>query len=99
MDEETNDVSSQLNSELNSYGIQNVLGCEDNNLNSCEDKKSTSCQNDEQREKDTVCPAVMAEDDIRSIKSGKSEVFYDAQEDFSSVTSVENNDADSKSLL
>ena len=99
IDEETNDALSQLNSELNSYGIQNVLGCEDNNLNSCEDKKSTSCQNDEQREKDTVCPAVMAEDDIKSIKSGKSEVFYDAQEDFSSIASVEINDADSKSLL
>ena len=56
-------------------------------------------QNDEKIQHDTVCPAVMAEDDIRSIKSGKSEVFYDAQEDFSSVTSVENNDADSKSLL
>ena len=99
IDEETNDVLSPLNSELNSFGIQNVPRCEDKNLNSCEDKNSTSCQNDEQKRQDTVCPAVMTEDDIKSIKSGKSEVFYDAQEDFSSITSVENNDADSKSLL
>ena len=99
IDEETNDVLSPLNSELNSFGIQNVPRCEDKNLNSCEDKNSTSCQNDEQKQQDTVCPAVMTEDDIKSIKSGKSEVFYDAQEDFSSITSVENNDADSKSLL
>ena len=88
-----------MNSERNSFGIQNVPRCEDKNLNSCEDKNSTSCQNDEQKQQDTVCPAVMTEDDIKSIKSGKSEVFYDAQEDFSSITSVENNDADSKSLL
>ena len=99
VDEETSDVISQLNSELNSYGIQNVPECEDKNLNLCEDKNSTSCQNVEQKQQDTVYPAVMIEDDVKSIKSGKSEVFFDAQEDFSSITSVENNDADSKSLL
>ena len=99
IDEETNDVLSQLNSELNLDGIQNVPECEDKNLNLCEDKNSTSCQNVEQKQQDTVFPAALAEDDIKSIKSGKSEVFYDAHEDFSSIQSVEINDADSKSLL